>query len=315
MHLGRAGTTIVRWDEQAEAWTSDLTGAPQDVLALLAPTLVDLPSAGSDAPERRDDPRPDLTPRGLPFAPRSLRGVMMNELHFVRGARTMVRRFMPAPASRFIGVYEAVTRSTFPALKPAPRFYEVPAFYFGSHTTVIPDGALVRYPAACRFRDFELELGAIVTREWDPGTQGAPRAADVIGAFTVINDFSARDLQFTDERRSPFSGVVKAKAFATGMGAVIITADEVLPRWDQITGRVRVNDEVWCEGSTAGGLYDLDTVIAHIAADERLVPGEVISLGTLPGCCGLELDRFVEPGDTITLELDGIGTLTNKVAG
>lgn len=312
MQLGRsADGSIVRFDTAANRWTTNLSGAPDDVVALL--------SAAPPAPAGREadtasssDP---AAPTGLPFAPTSLRGVMISEEHYVRAARTMVRHFMPRPVSGLIGTYEAITRRTFPALKPAPRFYDVPAFYLGSHTTIVPDGAAVTFPSGCRYRDFELELGAVVTRAWDAVEQGRPRAADVIGAFTIVNDFSARDLQFLDERKSPFSGVVKAKSFATGLGTTVVTADAVLDRWDQVEGRVRVNGELWCEGSTAGGRFSLDEVIGHIADGERLVPGEVISLGTLAGCCGLELDRFLEPGDTVALELDGVGALTNSVAG
>lgn len=310
MRLGRAGDRVVRWDNTSERWTDDLgESAPEAVVTLL--TEAQAPADPSLAGAAGADP---LTPHGLPFQPRSLRGVMVSEPHYVRGARTMVRHFMPAPIGAFIRGYEAVTRSTFPALKPPRRFYEEPAFYLANHLGIVADGATVTYPASCHYRDFELELGAIVTTAWDTATHGPPKAADVIGAFTVINDFSARDLQWADERGGAFSGIQKAKSFATGMAATVITADEVLPRVDQVTGRVRVNGEVWCEGSTAGGLFTLDEIVAHIARDERLVPGELISLGTVPGCCGLELDRFVQPGDEIVLELDGIGTLTNTVA-
>lgn len=304
MRLGRTPTGIVRFDETTATWTADLTGAPDDVLALLQA----LPPADA-APAGDGD-----QPTGLPFQPRSLRGVMVSELHYVRGARTMVRHFMPSPVGAFIRSYEGITRGTFPALKPPARFYQEPAFYFGHAVGIVGNGTPITYPASCEYRDFELELGAIVTRAWDAREQGTPRAADVIGAFTVMNDFSARDLQWKDERQGAFSGVIKAKSFATGMGTEIVTADAVLPHVDQITGRVLVNGEVWCEGSTAGGEFSLDEIVAHIARDERLLPGEVISLGTLPGCCGLELDRFVQPGDTMRLELDGIGTLTNTVA-
>ncbi|MBJ7472345.1 MAG: fumarylacetoacetate hydrolase family protein, partial [Solirubrobacteraceae bacterium] len=303
MKLGRSNGTVVAWSPENEAWSPADDSAPSDVVALLRAGLPEIPAAELDAAGVIEPPS------GLPFTPTSFRGVMMVEEHFTRAARTMVRRFMPKPVDLFIGAYQGATRRTFPALKPAPRFYEVPSFYFGSHTTFVADGDTVRRPASSRFLDFELELGAIVTRHWDTATDGTPTAADVIGAFTVINDFSARDLQFQDERRSPFSGVVKAKSFATGMAPIVVTADEILPHWDQVTGRVLVNGELWCQGSTAGGLYSLDEVIAHIAADERFVPGEVISLGTLAGCCGLELDRFLEPGDTVHLELDGIGGL------
>ncbi len=310
MRLGRAGDRVVRWDSTSERWTDDLgDGAPEAVVALLAE-----PQASAGIPLVSPAEATPLTPSGLPFQPRSLRGVMVSEPHYVRGARTMVRHFMPAPIGAFVRGYEAITRSTFPALKPPKRFYEEPAFYMANHLGVVADGATVRYPASCAYRDFELELGAIVTTAWDTATQGPPTAADVIGAFVVVNDFSARDLQWADERGGAFSGIQKAKSFATGLGATVVTADEILPRVDQVTGRVRVNGEVWCEGTTAGGLFSLDEIVAHIARDERLVPGELISLGTLPGCCGLELDRFVQPGDEIALELDGVGTLTNTVA-
>lgn len=308
MRLGRAGQDIVRWDDRTSTWTTDVSGAPADVVALLqrggrpSQPVGDATGAAASAPH------------GLPFQPASLRGVMVSELHYVRGARTMVRHFMPAPVAGLIRGYETLTRRTFPALKPPPHFYQEPAFYFGHALGVVPDGSAVAFPAGCAYPDFELELGAIVTHSWDSATQGPPTAADVIGAFTVINDFSARDVQWVDERRGAFSGVIKAKSFATGMGATVVTADEILSRVHAVTGRVRVNGDVWCEGSTAGGQFSLDEIVAHIAAGEQLYPGEVISLGTLPGCCGLELDQFLTPGDEVRLELDGVGTLTNTVA-
>lgn len=310
MRLGRAHGQIVRWSTVDARWVVAGDEVPADLQALLAS------GPGHDRPfGSSDDPRSDLDPSGLAFTPRSLRGVMVVESHYVACARTMVRHFMPRPVGAVIGAYEAVTRRTFPALRPAPRFYEAPAFYFGNHIAVCADGDAVRFPAASRFWDFELELGAIVTKPWDARRDGPPKAADVIGAFTVVNDFSARDLQWRDERRGAFSGVVKAKAFATGLGNTIVSADGILPHADRVTGRVLVNDELWCEGSTAGALFSLDEIVAEIAADEPLVPGEVIALGTLAGCCGLELDRFLQAGDTVRLELDGVGTLTNTVAG
>ncbi|MDO9353717.1 MAG: fumarylacetoacetate hydrolase family protein [Solirubrobacteraceae bacterium] len=301
MQLGIARGQIVRWSDDDDGWVVAGREVPKDLIDLLEGELGAEPGRTTEAPG------------GLPFSPRSLRGVMVVESHYVAGARTMVRHFMPAPVNAFVRLYEAVTRRTFPALKPPPRFYEAPAFYLGSHMSMAADGDIVDFPAATDYRDFELELGAIVTRPWDSRRDGPPSAADVIGAFTVINDFSARDLQWRDERRGAFSGVVKAKSFATGMGSTVVTADELLPRWNRVAGRVYVNGDLWCEGSTAGGRFSLDEIVAEIAADERLVPGEVISLGTLAGCCGLELDRFLEPGDRVRLELEGVGSLTNTV--
>jgi 2-keto-4-pentenoate hydratase/2-oxohepta-3-ene-1,7-dioic acid hydratase in catechol pathway len=93
----------------------------------------------------------------------------------------------------------------------------------------------------------------------------------------------------------------------------VITADE-LPDWQRATGRVRVDGEVWCEGTTAGAVHDLGAMLAYASAGERLEPGDVISTGTMPGCCGLELDRWIRVGQTVELEIDGIGTLRNEIS-
>ncbi|HMB53114.1 MAG TPA: fumarylacetoacetate hydrolase family protein, partial [Thermoanaerobaculia bacterium] len=86
-----------------------------------------------------------------------------------------------------------------------------------------------------------------------------------------------------------------------------------LPDWTAARGRVRVDGEVWCEGGTASPAHEIDEMIAYAAAGERLGSGDLISTGTMPGCCGLELDRWVRPGQTVELEIDGIGTVANRI--
>jgi len=106
---------------------------------------------------------------------------------------------------------------------------------------------------------------------------------------------------------------VKSKSFANSIGFDIVTAD-ALPDWTQARGRVRVDGELWCEGTTAGPQHSLGAMLAYASAGEKLDAGDVISTGTMPGCCGLELDRWIRPGQTVELEIDGIGTLTNRVS-
>ena len=106
---------------------------------------------------------------------------------------------------------------------------------------------------------------------------------------------------------------MKAKTFARAMSAVVVTADEVLPRFDQLTGRVFVNDEQWAQSSTAGPLHGLGAAVAYAARGESLGAGDVLSTGTLPGCCGLEMRRFPKAGDVVRLEVEAIGTLTNTI--
>jgi 2-keto-4-pentenoate hydratase/2-oxohepta-3-ene-1,7-dioic acid hydratase in catechol pathway len=97
------------------------------------------------------------------------------------------------------------------------------------------------------------------------------------------------------------------------MAATVVTADEVLDHWTALRGHVRVNGETWCEGTTASAQHDLGDAVAYAAAGESLSAGDLLSSGALPGCCGLELGRFVAPGDVVRLEIEGIGTLTNRV--
>ena len=137
-------------------------------------------------------------------------------------------------------------------------------------------------------------------------------ALDAVGGWFVLNDWSARDVQADDARHNVFGPVVKSKSFANSIGSDVVTADE-FGDWKAATGRVRVDGEQWCEGATANPAHDLGEMLAYAARGERLDAGDVISTGTMPGCCGLEHDRWIKPGQTVELEIDGIGTLANRV--
>jgi 2-keto-4-pentenoate hydratase/2-oxohepta-3-ene-1,7-dioic acid hydratase in catechol pathway len=247
----------------------------------------------------------------LPLQPRSLRAFMLWESHLIASSRMLVKRFFPAPAATVVAGYERVTGRTFPKLKPNKRFYETPSFYMGNHAALLADGEEMWWPSHTKFLDFELELAFVLAKPLADATPA--EAAEAVGGWFVLNDWSARDVQAEDARESIFGPVVKSKTFANSIGADVITADE-LPDWQAATGRVRVDGEVWCEGGTAGAAHDIGAMLAYASAGERLQPGDVISTGTMPGCCGLELDRWIRPGQTVELEIDGIGTLSNKIS-
>jgi 2-keto-4-pentenoate hydratase/2-oxohepta-3-ene-1,7-dioic acid hydratase in catechol pathway len=247
----------------------------------------------------------------LPFRPRSMRAFTLWESHYVASARMLVKRFFPPPAAKVVAGYEWVTRRTFPKLKPNKRFYERPVFYVANHAAVLADGEEMWWPRHTGFLDFELELAFVLSKPLADATPEQAEAA--IGGWFILNDWSARDVQAEDLRENPFGPVVKSKTFANSIGADVITADE-LPDWRTATGRVRVDGELWCEGATAGAVHDVGAMLAYASAGERLEPGDVISTGTMPGCCGLELDRWIQPGQTVELEIDAIGTLRNKIS-
>jgi 2-keto-4-pentenoate hydratase/2-oxohepta-3-ene-1,7-dioic acid hydratase in catechol pathway len=246
----------------------------------------------------------------IPFQPRSMRAFMLWEAHVIASSRMLVKRFFPAPAAKFVAGYERATGRTFPKLKPNKRFHKKPTFYVANHGALLGDGDPMWWPRHTRWLDFELELAFVLARPLADAT--AAEAADAIGGWFVLNDWSARDVQAEDARENIFGPVVKSKTFANSIGPDLLTADEV-PDWTRMSGRVRVDGELWCEGSTAGPAHDVGAMLAYASAGERLEPGDVISTGTMPGCCGLELDRWVQPGQTVELEIDGIGTLANRI--
>ncbi len=315
---------IVR-DPQAERWvslpaangylpTGDalVEAETRDMLAFLAGGAATREAAAAAVEAARGDDAVAADPAAarLPFRPRSLRAFMLFEPHVVQSARMLVKHFFPAPVVRVMETYERVARGTFPPLKPKRAFYERPEMYVANHTAVLADGEPMWWPRHTRALDFELELAFVLAR---PLADATPEeAAAAIGGWLVLNDWSARDVQAHDARRSIFGPVVKAKTFANSLGCDVLTADAV-PDWQRLRGRVRVDGELWCEGSTAGAQHDVGAMLAHASAGERLAAGDVFSTGTMPGCCGLELERWLRTGQTVELEIDGIGTLTNRI--
>ncbi len=245
----------------------------------------------------------------LPLPPRSFRDFMLYEQHYINAARGMVRRFMPEKMT-LLQLYERIFRKPHPKLRPKPIWYEKPIYYMGSHINFYTDGDVIPWPDYTQALDYELELGVIIVR---PLYNAAPEEArQAIGGFVVINDFSARDVQYP-EMQSGF-GPVKSKNFANAMSAVVVTADEVWGREESLAARVQVNGEVWGEGSTEGMQFSLAEMVAYASLGERILPGEVMATGTIPGCSGMETGQWLSHGDEIVLEIEGIGTLRNLVA-
>jgi sugar lactone lactonase YvrE len=128
----------------------------------------------------------------------------------------------------------------------------------------------------------------------------------------LVNDWSARDIQVPEMRQGLF-GPMKSKNFATTMSAVVVTADEILDHLEDLRATVRVNGTIWATGSTAGMHHSLAAAVAYASLGVQLHPGELLATGTVPGCSGVEIGRWVGPGDEVRLEVGGIGTLTNVV--
>ena len=164
-------------------------------------------------------------------------------------------------------------------------------------------------PLACLLDqlDYELEVGFFVSK---PGRNlSVKEAAGAIAGVTIFNDVSARDIQVFE--MSMNIGPSKGKDFCTVMGPCITTMDE-LDEWN-IELSALVNGELWSKGATTSRKYSFAEVLAWASYCEDIQPGEFLAIGTVGGGCGLELDRWIQPGDVVELSSPQLGTLRNPV--
>lgn len=193
-------------------------------------------------------------------------------------------------------------------------FYTQPLYYKSNRFSVVGHDAEVRIPDYTRMMDYELEFGVFL---WKTGRDiPVEKAGEYIGAYTIFNDFSARDAQLAEQKGR--LGPAKGKDFDTGnaIGPYLVTADEIKDPYN-LEMTASVNGEIWSRGRTSDMHWRFEDIIAHVSRSETLYPGEFIGSGTCSGPggkgCGLELGRFLESGDVVELSVEKIGILRNKV--
>jgi 2-keto-4-pentenoate hydratase/2-oxohepta-3-ene-1,7-dioic acid hydratase in catechol pathway len=209
-----------------------------------------------------------------------------------------------------VQAFEAVAklRGTDPRVPKV--WYERPIFYHPNRFNVCGTGADVPWPAFSERMDFELEFGCWIGR---PG-KDIPReqAREHIFGYSIFNDFSARDEQ-TKEMAGQL-GPGKGKDFDNSnvLGPCLVTADELKDPYG-LEMKVRVNGEEWGRGNSRDMHWKFEDCIAHASRSETLHPGEFFGSGTVGNGCGLEQMRFLQPGDVVELEVEGIGVLRNRL--
>jgi fumarylacetoacetate (FAA) hydrolase len=185
-------------------------------------------------------------------------------------------------------------------LEVPQEWYEIPVFYFSNPAAIYGPGDEIPKPPDTEELDYELEVAAII------GMEGR------IGGFTVMNDWSARDLQRAEMRVG--LGPSKGKDFATSLGPIVVTPDE----FDGASGLMvaRVNGEERSRGNLGDMHHTWDAIVAAAARNTRLSPGDVLGSGTVGTGCILELGdgRWLQSGDVVELEGEGIGVLRNTIA-
>ena len=204
-----------------------------------------------------------------------------------------------------------------------PEWYEAPTFYFTNPYALIGAADDVLVPPGCELLDFELEVAAVVGR--DGSSLSPEQAREHIFGYTVLNDWSARDLQRREMK--VMLGPAKGKDFATTLGPWLVTADELEPYRDDdgflaLDLRVSVNGEQVGQDLLSNMGWPFEELIAYASRGTEVRAGDVLGSGTCGnGGCLAELwgrrGRIdpppLRPGDVVELAVEGIGMVRNRV--
>lgn len=251
------------------------------------------------------------------------------------GDRALAGPAVPLPSVRLLPPVEAPTVRDFVAFEEhvegmaggggtvAPEWYQAPTFYFTSPYALIGAHDDVPVPPGCQVLDYELEVAVVVGRD---GTSLSPEEApEHIFGYTVLNDWSARDLQRRE--MNVHLGPAKGKDFATTLGPWLVTADELDPCRDAegflaLDLRAAVNGTLTGQDLLSNMGWPFEELISYASRGAQVRAGDVLGSGTCGnGGCLAELwgrsgksdPPPLRPGDVVELTVEGIGTVRNRV--
>jgi fumarylacetoacetate (FAA) hydrolase len=261
-----------------------LDGEGEDVrvVELSAPTMLDWLRGDGHSPTGRDHALADVLLLAPVPEPPSVRDFFAYEGHVATGSRLRGRDQIPE------------------------AWYQAPTFYFTNPASIQGPGAPVRRPAGCELLDLELEIAGVIGEDGE------------IAGFTLLNDWSARDIQRAE--MTVGLGPAKGKDFATSIGPWLVTPDE-LPMEDgrlQLTATASLNGQEITRTDAGEMYWSWPQLVAHAAKETHLRPGDMLGSGTLNRGCLLELNaeggidgevRWLAPGDDVAIEAPGLGRL------
>jgi fumarylacetoacetate (FAA) hydrolase len=202
-----------------------------------------------------------------------------------------------------------------------PVWYDAPVFYFSNTASITGPDVSIRKPPETNALDYELEIGVVIGREG--GDIAVEEADDYIAGFTILNDWSARDIQIREMKVG--LGPAKGKDFATSIGPYLVTPDELEDRiLDRSRGNrydlvmtARVNGEEYSRGNLRDMNWTFAELIAQASRNTVLKPGDLIGSGTVGTGCIVEFPDGAHPwlqtGDTVELEIERLGILRNQI--
>ncbi len=236
------------------------------------------------------------------------------QVRYEPGAVTLLPPVPRPPLLRDFMAFETHLKNIYPKLNREipPEWYELPIYYKGNPGSLGAHGQDVPVPdwVETGELDYEFELGIVIGR----AGQDIPRerAMDHVFGYMIYNDFSERTIQARE--MSVGLGPAKGKDFhnAHVFGPCLVTKDEIADPYD-LAMTCRINGEVRCEENSGSIHWRYEDMIAHASSCERLAAGEIFGSGTVGNGSGAERGVFLQRGDIIELEVDGLGVLRNRV--
>ena len=203
------------------------------------------------------------------------------------------------------------------------EYDDFPVFYFSNHHSITGPGNIYVQRQHLKKLDFEFEIGIIIAKKGR--NIKSCDAMNYVAGFTIINDWSERDIQLKEMKLN--LGPAKGKDFATSMGPYLVTLDELEdvkiikddgPRYD-LKMKAYINDQLVSEDNFKNMTWSFSDIIERVSSGVDLYPGEIIGSGTCSTGCLLELNLtnknpyWLKEGDVVRLEVDRLGSLINKI--
>jgi 2-keto-4-pentenoate hydratase/2-oxohepta-3-ene-1,7-dioic acid hydratase in catechol pathway len=182
-----------------------------------------------------------------------------------------------------------------------------PVVFFKLATAIVGTGDPIVLPVNSAEPDYEAEFAFVIGR--GGFRLSADEAMKHVYGYTIINDVSARDVQASSTQWS------MSKCFPTfcPMGPAIVTADEIADPHALHIG-LSIDGEVLQNANTSGLVFNIPVLIEYLSSITPLLPGDIVSTGTPPGVgLGRTPKRWLKPGETVTVTVEGLGSLTNPV--
>ena len=190
---------------------------------------------------------------------------------------------------------------------PNAKMPTEPFFFAKLPTSVVGMNAPIVHPERTEQLDYEVEFAVVIGQKLARATEDEVMPA--IFGYTLLNDVSARDVQFKDNQ------ITLGKNFDgfAPIGPCIVTAD-AMPHPDRVRLKTRLNGKTLQDGSTSDWLFPLPRLVSFLSQVMTLEPGDIVSTGT-PAGVGLfrKPPLFMKPGDVVEIEAEGIGLLRNPI--